>query len=60
MSDLTHLGNGSNPDVIMVKNKVFASIKDSLVNLLVLLTSSNNPDGRQQQQQPHYMHLNRF
>lgn len=30
---------------IYVKNKIFGSIKDSLLNLLILLTTSNNPDG---------------
>ena len=32
-------------DKVYVKNKVFASIKDSLFNMLILLTASNNPDG---------------
>lgn len=30
---------------VYVKNKVFASIKESLFNMLILLTASNNPDG---------------
>ena len=31
---------------IIEKNQVFGSIKDSLVNLIILVTSSNNPDGK--------------
>ncbi len=29
---------------VFVKNAVFATIKDSLLNLVILLTTSNNPD----------------
>ena len=29
---------------IITQNKVFGSIKDSLINLIILLTTSNNPD----------------
>lgn len=31
---------------VYVKNKVFSSIKNSLINLLILLTTSNNPDSK--------------
>jgi hypothetical protein len=34
------------PTQINVKNKAFANLEDSLINLVVLLTSSNNPDGK--------------
>lgn len=40
-------GNDSFPvidDKVFVKNKAFSSIKVSLVNLLILITTSNNPD----------------
>ena len=29
---------------VVTQNKVFGSIKDSLINLLILVTTSNNPD----------------
>ncbi len=31
-------------NTIVTQNKVFGSIKDSLINLLILVTTSNNPD----------------
>jgi hypothetical protein len=31
-------------DRVFVKNAVFPTIKDSLLNLVILLTTSNNPD----------------
>lgn len=30
---------------VYVKNQAFSSIKNSFINLLVLITTSNNPDG---------------
>lgn len=33
-------------DILYAKNMVFGSVKDSLINMFILLTTSNNPDGK--------------